>query len=74
MLVQDQFGIIQNLIQNLQMSPIPKTSQDQFLGLDFSYSKTTLVTMVHFTTISGHFLADLFIIFHKTEALLIQND
>ena len=25
------------------MSPIPKTSQDQFLGLDFSYSKTTLV-------------------------------
>ena len=24
------------------MSPIPKTSQDQFLGLDFSYSKTTL--------------------------------
>ena len=26
------------------MSPIPKTSQDQFLGLDFSYSKTTLVT------------------------------
>ena len=25
------------------MSPIPKTSQDQFLGLDFSYSKATLV-------------------------------
>ena len=24
------------------MSPIPKTFQDQFLGLDFSYSKTTL--------------------------------
>ena len=22
--------------------PIPKTSQDHFLGLDFSYSKTTL--------------------------------
>ena len=32
------FGII----QNLQMSPIQKISQDQFLGLDFSYSKTTL--------------------------------
>ena len=38
MLIKDQFGII----QNLQMSPIPKTSQDQFLGLDFSYSYTTL--------------------------------
>ena len=38
MLIEDQFGIIQNLL----MSPIPKTSQDQFLGLDFSYSKTTL--------------------------------
>ena len=36
--IWDQFGII----QNLQMSPIPKTSQDQFLGLDFSYNKTTL--------------------------------
>ena len=28
------------------MSPIPKTSQDQFLGLDFSYSKTTLVNTI----------------------------
>ena len=26
--------------------PIPKTSQDQFLGLDFSYRKTTLVMVV----------------------------
>ena len=38
MLIKDQFGII----QDLQMSPIPKTYQDQFLGLDFSYSKMTL--------------------------------
>ena len=38
MLIQDQFGII----ENLQMSPIPKTSQDQFLGLDFSNGKTTV--------------------------------
>ena len=30
--------------------------------------------MVHFTTISGHFLANPFNNFHKTEALLIQND
>ena len=40
MLIYDQFSII----KNLQISPIPKTSQDQFLGLDFSYSKTTLVS------------------------------
>ena len=26
--------------------PIPKTSQDQFLGLDFSYSKTTLTDLL----------------------------
>ena len=39
MFILGQFGIS----QNLQMSPISKTSQDQFLGLDFSYSKTTLV-------------------------------
>ena len=35
MLILDKFGII----ENLQMSPSPKTSHDQFLGLDFSYSK-----------------------------------
>ena len=29
------------------------------------------VTIVHFTTISGHFLANPFNIFHKTEALLV---
>ena len=33
-----------------------------------------VVTMVYFTTISGHFLASPFSIFHKTEILLIQND
>ena len=32
------------------------------------------VTRNHFTTISGHFLANPFNIFHTTEALLIQND
>ena len=31
------------------------------------------VTINHFTTISGHFLANPSNIFHKTEALLIQN-
>ena len=36
-MIKGQFGII----QNLQMPPIPKTSQDQFLGLDFSYSQMT---------------------------------
>ena len=40
-IIYDQFGII----QNLQMSPISKISQDQFLGLDFSYSKTTLTDL-----------------------------
>ena len=33
-----------------------------------------VVTIVHFTTISGHFLANSFNIFHKTQALSIQND
>ena len=33
-----------------------------------------VVTMVHFTTISSNFLANPSNIFHKTEALLIQND
>ena len=33
-----------------------------------------VVTIVHFTTISGHFLANPFNIFHTNEALLIQND
>ena len=48
-----------SIIQNLQMSPIPKTSQDQFLGLDFSYSKTTLVATLPYkcqtSTIYEHF-------------------
>ena len=30
-----------------------------------------VVTIVHFTTISGHFLANPFNIFHKTEALFV---
>ena len=34
-------------------------------------SPKRVVTMVHFTTISGHFLANPFNIFHKTEALLV---
>ena len=34
------------------MSPIPKTFQDQFLGLDFSYSKTTLAGNVDIIFIS----------------------
>ena len=37
-------------------------------------SPKRVVTIVHVTTISGHLLANLFNIFHKTEALLIQND
>ena len=44
--IQDQFGII----RNLQMSPIPKTSQEQFLGLDFSYNKPTLIVS-YFTSL-----------------------
>ena len=34
-------------------------------------SPQRVVTIVHFTTISGHFLANPFNIFHKTEALLV---
>ena len=37
-------------------------------------SPKRVIMIVHFTTISGHFLANPFNIFHKTEALLIQND
>ena len=33
------------------MSPIPKTSQDQFLGLDFSYSYTTLALIQEETSL-----------------------
>ena len=34
-------------------------------------SPKRVVTLVHVTTISGHFLANPFNIFHKTEALLV---
>ena len=34
-------------------------------------SPERVVIMVHFTTISGHFLANPFKIFHKTEVLLV---
>ena len=34
-------------------------------------SPKRVVTIVHCTTISGHFLANPFNIFHKTEALLV---
>ena len=37
-------------------------------------SPKRVVTIVYFTTISGHFLANPLNIFHTTEALLIQND
>ena len=39
-----------------------------------SEKNLTTFVFVHFTTISGHFFANPFNIFHKTEALLIQND
>ena len=35
------------------MSPISKTSQDQFLGLDFSYSKMTLVMLLQLYLFTG---------------------
>ena len=37
-------------------------------------SPKRVVTILHFTTISGYFLDNPFNIFHTTEALLIQND
>ena len=37
-------------------------------------SPKRVVTIVPFRTISGNFLANPFDIFHKTVALLIQND
>ena len=47
------------------MSPNPKTSQDQFLGLDFSYSKTTLVDLLR-TEITVRFF---FLVFCRASKL-----